>query len=126
MFARGTTRRWATTAPVQWEVGTKGSGLHITIPAGTEFESSVPWWAGWFIRRDDPRFLLAALVHDHLLEAGIYGRPQAAAEWFDGAMAGNAPVIRAKLAFVAVAFWAVFKSPPKIQNKQRSTCGSIR
>jgi len=109
-FERGTSRRWRSTQAMPWEVGTKGSGNHITIPAGREFESSVPWWAVWLISRDDPRFLLAALVHDYLLEAGIYGRPQAAAEWFDGAMAGGAPVLRAKLAFVALAAWAVFKN----------------
>lgn len=109
-FIRGTTRRWATAFPLVWDVGTKGSGFQITIPAGTEFESSVPWFARWIIGRDDPRFLLAALVHDHLLESGIYGRPQAAAEWYDGAMAADAPPLRAKLAFVGIAAWAVFKS----------------
>ena len=108
MFKRGTTRRWQSTVDIPWEVGSKGSGRHITIPRGTEFESSVPLWAQWFIPRDDQRFLLAALVHDHMLDAGIYGRPQAAAEWYDGAMAGGAPVFRSKVAFVAIAAWAVF------------------
>ena len=92
-----------------WEVGTKGSGFHIIIPAGTEFESSVPIWARWFISRDDPAFLLAALVHDYLLEAGIYGRPQAAAEWYDGTRAANAPAFKSKIGFVGVAAIAVFK-----------------
>lgn len=109
MLERGVTRRWRTYHDVPWEVGSKGSGLHIIIPAGTEFESSVPWWAGWFIGRDDPRFLLAALVHDYLLEAGTYGRTQAAAEWYDGARAANAPAFNAKIGYIAVAFWAVFK-----------------
>ena len=109
MLERGVLRRWRTCHPVEWEVGSKGSGIHITIPIGTEFESSVPWWAGWFIHRDHPRFMLAALVHDYLLEAGTYGRAQAAAEWYDGARAENAPRMRAKLGYVAVAFWAVFK-----------------
>lgn len=108
-FERGIIRRWRSKESVPWEVGTKGSGNHIIIPAGREFESSVPWWARWYISRDDPRFLLAAMVHDHLLEAGTHGRPQAAAEWYDGALAGGAPMLRAKIAFVAIAFWAVFK-----------------
>jgi hypothetical protein len=108
MFERGTTRRHRSTEPVSWHVGHKDSGYKIEIPP-RDFESSVPWWARWFIHPDDPRFLLAALVHDHMLEAGIYGRPQAAAEWFDGALAGGAPRWKAKLAFVAVAAWAVLK-----------------
>jgi hypothetical protein len=112
----GLRRRWRTVADVAWEVGRKGSGATITIPAGTEFESSVPWWAHWILPPDDPRFLLAALVHDHLLESGVYGRPQAAAEWFDGALAGGAPGWKARLAFVAVAVWAVYG------GRSASTC----
>lgn len=103
----GVSRRWRTAAPVTWEIGTKGSGRWIEIPPGREFESSVPWWARWIIDPDDPRFLLAALVHDVMLEEGIYGRVQAAAEWFDGARAGGAPRGLARLAFIAVAAWAV-------------------
>jgi len=112
-FERGLERRWRNVEPVPWEVGGIGSGRHITIPAHTEFESSVPRLGRWFISRDDPAFLLAALVHDYLLEAGIYGRPQAAAEWYDGAMAGGAPPTKAKLAFVAIAAWAVFRQTDK-------------
>ena len=108
MFERGTIRRWRSTRPVEWEVGTKGSGRRITIPAGTEFESSVPWYGRWFVSPDDPHFLLAALVHDHLLESGIYGRTQAAAEWYDGARAGGAPNLKAKVGYVAVAIIAVW------------------
>lgn len=106
---RGTVRRWRTLDPVAWDVGLKGSAYRLTIPAGTEFESSVPWWARWWISADDPRFLLAALVHDYLLEIQVYGRAQAAAEWFDGAKSGGAPLLKAKIAFVGLAAWAVFK-----------------
>ncbi|WP_284262452.1 DUF1353 domain-containing protein [Roseicyclus amphidinii] len=109
LFAPGLRRRWRSTQPLVWEVGRKGgTGLRVTIPAGTEFESSVPWWARWWIDPDDPRYLLAALVHDYLLEAGVYGRAQAAAEWYDGALAGGAPGWQARSAFVAVAAWAVY------------------
>lgn len=105
-FTRGISRRWASTAPFRWEIGRRGSGRWVLIPP-REFESSVPWWARWFISRDDPQFLLAALVHDHMLEAGVYGRPQAAAEWYDGALAGGAPIWKAKVAYICVAAWAV-------------------
>lgn len=86
----------------------------MEIPPGFEFESSVPWWGKLFINPDDPRFLLAAAVHDFMLESGIYGRPQAAAEWYDAALAGGAPILKAKIAFVCVAFWAVFKPNQKV------------
>ena len=107
MFERGEKRRWRTTQPIDWEVGRQGSEDWVTIEPGREFESSVPFWAVWFLHPDDPRFLLAALVHDYMLESGRYGRVQAAAEWFDGALAGQAPRWKAKIAFIGVAAWAV-------------------
>ena len=109
MLERGIRRRWRTSLPIEWEVGAKGSGNLIAIPAGTEFEISVPWWGRWLIGRDDPHFLLAALVHDYLLETGAYGKAQAAAEWYDGARAAHAPAWKVKVSFMAVALWAVWK-----------------
>jgi len=109
MFERGTIRRWRLTQDITWHVGRKGNGYPITIHAGREFESSVPFFARWWLSRDDPRFLLAALVHDHMLEVGIYGRGQAAAEWFDGAIAGGAPATKAKIAAVGIFIWALFR-----------------
>ena len=108
MFARGETRRWRSTVDVTWNVGHKESPLPIIIPLGTEFESSIPWVFTWIINPDDPRFLLAALVHDYILENKIQGRAQAAAEWYDGTRKSNAPRFLSKLAYLAVAFWAVF------------------
>jgi hypothetical protein len=105
---RGTHRRWRTYGPVTWMVGSKTSGILVTIPAGTEFEISVPWCLRWIIGQDDPCFLLAALVHDWLLESGTYGPAQAAAEWYDGARAAGAPVWKAKASFLAVSVWAVW------------------
>jgi len=107
VLERGTKRKWKTYYPVTWDVGSVGSGRTIVIPAGTEFESSVPKFATWFIHPDDPRFLLAALVHDYLLEVGSYGRLQAAAEWYDGAKASNAPTFKAKVGFIAISVWCV-------------------
>lgn len=116
MFERGVKRRWRNVSPIIWEVGRKGSGNHITIPAGTEFESSVPWVGRWFIGRDDKRFLLAALVHDHMLESGRYGPLQAAAEWFDGALAGGAPRTKAKIAVVGITLVTVILMRPRHEN----------
>ena len=112
MFERGVRRRWRSSAPVRWHIGRAQSGRVVEIAAGREFESSIPWWAAWFIHPDDPRFLLAALIHDVMLEDRIYGRAQAAAEWLDGALAGGAPPWKAKVAFVAVAAWAVWRNDP--------------
>lgn len=107
MFERGSKRRWRTTKDVDWHVGRKQSGYIITIETGREFESSVPWWGRWFLDRDDPRFLLAALVHDVMLENKIFGPLQAKAEWFDAAIAGGAPRWKAKAAYMIIALNAL-------------------
>ena len=107
-YERGTLRRWRPLDPLEWAIGGPMVAHRVTIPAGREFENSVPWCLRWFIGQDDPRYLMAARVHDFLLECG-YGRAQAAAEWYDGAKAGGAPVWKARLAYLAVAAWAVFR-----------------
>lgn len=109
-FRRGVVRRWATTQPIDWHVGRKQSDYIIRIPAGREFESSVPWWGRWFINRDDPQFLLAALIHDVMLEDGIFGPLQAAAEWFDGALAGGAPRWKVVPAYILISTNAARKA----------------
>lgn len=81
---RGGSRGWVTTRPLSWSLGKKGSPYILEIPKGREFESSVPWFLHWIMSPDDPRFLLSACIHDHLLEAGY--RPFfAGAEWYDAA-----------------------------------------
>lgn len=110
MFSPGISRRWRNAEAITWHIGRAQSGRVIVIPPGREFESSVPRWARFILSPDDPRFLLAALIHDVMLEDGIYGPTQAAAEWHDAALAGGAPRRLAALAFIAVAAWAVLKN----------------
>ncbi len=93
--------------PLPWRIGGPMVDHKVVIPAGFTFDSSVPRWLHWLLSPHDPRFLLAACVHDWLLEQG-YGRAQAAAEWYDGARKGGAPYGLARWAYMAVAAWAVF------------------
>lgn len=50
-----------------FDVGFKGSGLRITVPAGflTDLMSG-PRWLWWLFPRDDPRYAAAVVVHDYL------------------------------------------------------------
>jgi len=120
LFARGKVRRWRTTRPIEWDVGRQASGHRVTIPAGTEFESSVPRLLRWWMRPDDPRYLLAALVHDYLLEARIYGRLQAAADWDDAARAAGAPAGKTNLALMGImakSLWLNERDRRRTQNQ---------
>ena len=53
-----------------WEVGAKGSGWELNLPKGFEFDISVPRLFEWFLSPHDREVLLAAAVHDELLNRG--------------------------------------------------------
>ncbi|MEW7008657.1 MULTISPECIES: DUF1353 domain-containing protein [unclassified Lentilitoribacter] len=57
-------------APICWEVGAINSGWELTIPEGTVFDISVPWYLEWLQSPHDRAVLLAAAVHDELLKHG--------------------------------------------------------
>jgi hypothetical protein len=65
---KGGARGYVTTAPVEWWIGKRNSMWLLTVPAGREFESSVPWCLNWLFSPDDPFFLKSAAIHDMLLE----------------------------------------------------------
>lgn len=82
---KGGSRGWVTTRPVIWRIGKKDSEWKLEIPAGREFESSVPWYLMWAQNPDDPYFLLSACVHDVLLETGNK-TDFADSQWLEAAM----------------------------------------
>lgn len=90
---------YITTAPILWDIGKKGSGWVLCIPAGFEFESSVPRALWWLFSPDDPDFLKSACIHDWLLENG-FCRAMADAEWLDAARSVGAPVARREIAYL--------------------------
>ena len=61
---------YLTTAPLFWEVGRPGSGLIYVVPQDFWFDVSVPSLIQWLFSPHDPRYLRAAALHDHMLQAG--------------------------------------------------------
>jgi hypothetical protein len=59
--------RYVSVRPLSWEVGTKNSGLIVTVPTGTEFDVSIPRGLRWLFDPHDPHYLKAAALHDELL-----------------------------------------------------------
>ncbi|MGR3435278.1 MAG: DUF1353 domain-containing protein [Shimia sp.] len=76
----------------------KGSPFVLTIPVGREFESSVPRALQWLWSPDDPYYLKAALIHDHLLEQGSR-YIEADSQWFAAALSVGAPPVRTAIAY---------------------------
>ncbi|UWQ34011.1 DUF1353 domain-containing protein [Leisingera sp. M527] len=95
---KGGSRDYITTRPLSWDIGKKNSGWVLTIPAGREFESSVPRPLRWVFSPDDPYFLKSAVIHDTLLEEG-FRRAFADSQWFEAALSVHAPGLRTWLAY---------------------------
>ncbi len=96
-------------SPLAWEIGNKGSGWLLVIPAGFVFESSVPRIASWIVSPHYRPWLLAAAVHDRLLEEG-FDKAFAAGEWLRAVRAMAAKDRKAWLALPAyygVVLWTV-------------------
>lgn len=79
---------YITTAPLDWEVGRKGSGLWLRVPVGTFFDVSVPRFVHWLFSPHDARYRKAAALHDYALADG-WDRVSAAAAFADALKAGG-------------------------------------
>ena len=100
---KGGARGYVTTRVVTWNLMWKSSPFILTIPAGREFESSVPRSLQWLWSPDDPFYLKAALIHDVLLESG--SRPfEADSQWRAAALSEKAPAFRTGVAFAGMTF----------------------
>lgn len=64
----GTRKRHVLRDDLMWEIGAHGSSWVLIVPAGYTFDISVPIWLEWLLSPFDRRVLLAAAVHDRLLE----------------------------------------------------------
>ena len=105
----GGSRGYVLTDDLHWPIGRKGSKHIEAIPAGFEFESSVPKALHWVWSPDDPSFLLSAAVHDWLLEAG-YDRDFCDSQWLAAARKSGANRYRAKAARIAMLIRRLFLS----------------
>lgn len=59
--------QYTLTEDLVYERYSKGSGLRIIAPAWTETDfASLPWVCTAFWKKDDPRWINAAILHDYL------------------------------------------------------------
>ncbi len=100
---KGGSRGYVTTRPVHWNLMWKGSPFVLKIPAGREFESSVPRTLQWLWSPDDPHYLKAAVIHDVLLESGSRW-VEADSQWFAAALSEQAPRLKTAIAWSCMVF----------------------
>lgn len=93
--------RFILSRPLKWEVGREGSGLWITVPTGFKFDISVPRWLWLIVSPMDKRFVLAACLHDWLLQDG-WAHNRAAIEFYHGLKAQGCGRVMRVIATIAV------------------------
>lgn len=100
-YKKGGSRGYVSIRLFKWHIGTADSPHVVKIEEGFEFESSVPKFLQWIWSPDDPDFLLAAMVHDKLLEMG-WRRQGADAQWYEVAQSQNAPKCKTMIAYLGM------------------------
>ena len=91
-----------------WEVGRKGSGFTVELNAGRTFDITVPRVLRWFLSPHNRRVLMAAKLHDQLLEDG-FDQAFASSEFRRALRARGARGSYAWLLFFATLFVTAFK-----------------
>lgn len=91
------------TRDLTWRIGHE-AGPAYTVPAGFEFDVSVPHWLRWLFDPHRADFHKAAAVHDHMLFAG-WSRITAAAEFHNALKADGVNPLRRLVMLLAVIFW---------------------
>lgn len=99
---------WETTAAIFFEVGGKGSGAWVEVPAGFRFDgASIPRLARIVFDRGDARLMRAACIHDWLLSLPDFSRTVAALAFRDALVAGRVPAWQIAIMVSAVWLWTV-------------------
>lgn len=95
--------RYRLDAPLVWRIG-HIDGPAYTVPAGFEFDMSVPRFLRWLFDPHRRDFHKAAALHDHMLESG-WSRITAGAEFHNALHADGVAAWRRLLALFAVMIW---------------------
>ena len=101
-----TRTKYVLTKELVWDIGAKGSGWQLVIPAGTKFDISVPRVLEWALNPHDKKVLLAAAVHDELLIRG-HDAAFSSSEFRRAAVARGCSHMWAWVLFLTTFMWTV-------------------
>lgn len=94
---------YALVEPLIWHVGTLNGPVY-EVPAGFEFDVSIPWWARWIFDPHAHDYHKAAALHDHMLIAG-WNRMTAGGEFHEALKADKVVLWRRLAMFLAVVLY---------------------
>jgi len=110
-----TSKLYALTAPLLWDIGRKGSGWTLTIEAGFHVDVSAPRFLEWLVDVHDANLLAAAAVHDYLLEMG-FDKAFASSEFRRCLRARGVGRFKAWGFFFSTLFWTVLSEEKANEN----------
>ena len=94
---------WATTQPLTYEIGVKGSELQINVPSGFLTDlATIPRLLWPLFPPHHPRLAAAAVLHDYLYTQKGFTRVVADAIFYEAMRVLNVPRPRAILMYLAV------------------------
>lgn len=94
---------WQLQKSFVYDLGRKGGGDKITLPAGYESNgASVPRWLWWLVHPCDPDVGKAAWVHDYCYQRQEYSKPYCDAVFLDGLITLGCPSWKAIGCYEAV------------------------
>lgn len=98
-------RSYITRAQIRHELGAGHSGLVLIVPAGFRFDVSVPRPLWPVFDPHDPRYLVAAALHDYALHRLRWSREAAAAPFGEALRAAGVGRVRRLAMVLAVIVW---------------------
>lgn len=89
--------------PLVWRIGHEDGPAYV-VPAGFEFDMSVPRFLRWLFDPHRADFHKAAALHDHMLDAG-WSRITAGAEFHNALKADGVRAWKRLAMLIAVLIW---------------------
>ena len=95
--------KFETTQSLRWELGRKGSGMWLEVPAKYPFDVTVPsMFLRLFVNPRDARYLKASCLHDYALHEKGWDRVTSAAAFSEALKADKVGKTRRLLMVLAV------------------------
>lgn len=97
-------KNYVVTEEIKWELLKSGSGFVLRIPVGFMFNFSCPRVLSWLINPNNPKYMLAACVHDYLLLQKV-NRGRSSIEFFYALRALGVGTYAATILTAGVMIW---------------------
>lgn len=103
-------RTWLTSRPFSYEIGSKGSGLVITVPEGTDTDlATVPRFMWPLVPPHDSNLAAAFVLHDYLCRWNGFNRQVSDVILYEALRVLGCSATRAWLVYLAVSAWRIIR-----------------